>query len=200
MTPFRVLHVVLSLSPGGTERLVIEICRRLAPAIEPVVCCLDQRGEWAGELADAGVAVHALERQPGFHPSLARRIATLAARYDARVVHCHHYSPYVYGALATLLTRRSRLVYTEHGRLSDAQPSPKRRIVNPWLARIPGRTFAVSQDLRRHMLAEGFPASRVDVIYNGIDVSAAPGAEDKAAVRAELGIPPNQIGRASGRE
>src|SRR5918994_7569938 len=46
----RVMQLVLSLSPGGTERLVIEICKQLAERIEPMVCCLDERGAWAREL------------------------------------------------------------------------------------------------------------------------------------------------------
>lgn len=189
MAPCRIVHVVLSLSPGGTERLVIEICRRLLPAVQPLVCCLDEPGEWASELAAAGVPVHALRRRPGFHPFLARQIANLAAGHRASVIHCHHYSPYVYGALATLLRRDASLVYTEHGRLSDAGPSSKRRLVNPWLARIPGRIFAVSNDLKRHMVDEGFPHNRVEVIHNGIDVGQHTETHDRDAVRAELGIP-----------
>jgi len=41
----RVLQVVLSLTPGGTEHLVVEICRRLAPEFGVAVCCLDGEGE-----------------------------------------------------------------------------------------------------------------------------------------------------------
>jgi len=188
MVPLRVMHVVLSLSPGGTERLVIEMCRRLLPEIEPIVCCLDGPGAWASELTDAGISLYALERRRGFRPSLAIRIAMLAARHRVRVIHCHHYSPYVYGALATMFHRGIGLVYTEHGRLSDAAPSPKRRLVNPWLTRIPGQICAVSADLKRHMVAEGFPEHRVDVVYNGIAVDEPVGLTERAAARAQLNI------------
>ncbi len=187
--PFRVMHVVLSLAAGGTERLVIEICRRLGPSSAPVVCCLDAPGEWASELTSIGVAVEALRRRPGFRPSLAWRIARLATQYRVSVLHCHHYSPYVYGALATLLSPRIGLIFTEHGRLSDTAPSRKRRLVNPWLARIPGRIFAVSGELKRHMAAEGFPERRVEVIYNGIAAVTERVANEGRAVRAELGLP-----------
>jgi glycosyltransferase involved in cell wall biosynthesis len=37
------------------------------------------------------------------------------------------------------------------------------------LGRLPAQIFAVSADLRLHMIAEGFPADRVRVIHNGID-------------------------------
>src|SRR5262245_6119559 len=152
------MHVVLSLSPGGTERLVIEIVRRLIPrSIGSLVCCLDDAGEWATELYQVGVPVVALNRAPGFRPGVARSIAKLARVHQVDVLHCHHYSPFVYGQMATLLQPRLRVVFTEHGRLSDAPPSRKRQIVNPVLGRLPHAIYAVSADLRQHMIAEGFP-------------------------------------------
>src|SRR5918994_6607690 len=67
----RVMQLVLSLSPGGTERLVIEICRQLANRVQSMVVCLDEPGEWAAELAGLHVPVVPLGRQPGFQPALA---------------------------------------------------------------------------------------------------------------------------------
>src|SRR5437762_4660051 len=142
-----VLQIVLSLNPGGTERLVIEIAKRLTERFRMTVCCLDDRGAWAEELTDAGIDVIALRRRPGFHPALAARIARIAAARGASVAHCHHYSPFVYGQLATMLRPGLRLVFTEHGRLSNAPPSRRRRLANQVLARLPGRLFAVCEDL-----------------------------------------------------
>src|SRR5687767_13050543 len=96
----RVMQLVLSLSPGGTERLVIEICKQLAERIEPMVCCLDERGAWARELESLGIPVVALGRRPGLQPELSRQIARLITASDIDILHCHHYSPYVYGLMA----------------------------------------------------------------------------------------------------
>jgi len=183
-----VLHVVLGLSTGGTERLVVEISKRLEAAFRFSVCCLDQPGELAEELTARGIPVDALQRTPGFRPSLARSIADAAARHQATVLHCHHYSPFVYGRLAALLDRRLRVVFTEHGRLSDAKPSTKRRLVNTLLGRLPSAIYAVSEDLRRHMIAEGLPGSRIGVVHNGIDPRFMPTAADRASERQLLGI------------
>lgn len=191
MSRRRVMQLVLSLSPGGTERLVIEICRHLADRVESTVCCLDQPGAWAPEVEELGVPVLSLGRAPGFHPELAWRLSRILAERRIDVVHCHHYSPYVYGLLATLLHPRIRLVFTEHGRLSDDEPSRKRRLVNPVLGRWPGRLCAVSADLRTHMVAEGFPPRRVQVLHNGIDPAHRPGPSERASARAQLGVPPD---------
>lgn len=185
----RVMQLVLSLSPGGTERLVIEICRHLASKVESVVCCLDEPGEWAGEVSQLNIPVIALSREPGFHPSLARRLARVLAEHKIDVVHCHHYSPYVYGLLATVLRPEVRLVFTEHGRLASGAPSWKRRLVNPLLSLRPGRVCAVSNDLKQFMVAEGFPERRVEVVYNGIDPGERPRPGQCAAAREALGIP-----------
>lgn len=182
------MQLVLSLAPGGTERLVIEICRHLAGRVDSFVCCLDEPGAWAEELAPLDIPVISLSRQPGFHPALALELARVITARRIDVVHCHHYSPYVYGLLATLLHPRVRLVFTEHGRLSNVGVSPKRRLVNPILARWPARLCAVSADLRQHMVAEGFPARRVEVIYNGIAAGERPRPAERHAAREALGL------------
>ena len=184
----RVLQLVLSLSPGGTERLVIEICRQSRTRIDSVVCCLDERGAWAAELDALNIPVVALGRQPGFHPELARKVADVIRRHRIDVVHCHHYTPYVYGLMASLRTR-VKLVFTEHGRLSDAAPSRKRQLINPFLSMLPGRIFAVSADLKKHMAAEGFRERCVEVIYNGIDPGVRATHAHERAARAALGVP-----------
>ena len=187
----KVLQVVLSLNPGGTERLVLELVRRLRAELSMAVCCLDEEGAWGESLRDESVEVTALGRREGFHPKLGRAIACAARRHGARVVHCHHYSPFVYAAIARLWAPTLRIIFTEHGRLSDAGPSPKRRVANHVLHHAPREVVTVSSDLKRHLVAEGFPSDRVNVIYNGIDVGTLPAPDARLRVRSALGIPPD---------
>jgi L-malate glycosyltransferase len=185
----RVLQVVLSLNPGGTERLVVEIVNRLRSELTMTVCCLDEDGVWGDELKSAGVDVKALRRGAGFRPMLGRHIAQFAARHDATVIHCHHYSPFVYSCIARLWNPRLRIVFTEHGRLSDAPPSAKRRAVNRLLSRVPREVVAVSADLKEHLVAEGFSSAEVSVIHNGIDVGPLPDRDARACARRTLAVP-----------
>jgi glycosyltransferase involved in cell wall biosynthesis len=133
--------------------------------------------------------VHELGREPGFHPSLATRIGKLARQHGVDALHCHHYSPFVYGVLASCMTRRLGVLFTEHGRLSDGAPSRKRRGINPMIGRLPASIYSVSEDLKRHMVAEGFPERRIEVVHNGIEAGPRPTAAARAAARAALGIP-----------
>src|SRR5260221_4843181 len=182
-----VIQVVLSLSPGGTERLVVELARRLQPSFGMAVCCLDSPGSWAHLLTDRGIPVIALNRRPGFRPLLGRAIAQFAADRRATVMHCHHYSPFVYGSLARLWLR-SGMVFTEHGRLNDDRPSNRRKLANRLFDRLPARIFAVSSNLRTFMIEEGFSQEHVDVIRNGIDLGPPPTAGSRVDARSRLGI------------
>jgi glycosyltransferase involved in cell wall biosynthesis len=186
--PPKVLQVVLSLHPGGTERLVVELVRRLRPELAMAVCCLDEAGSWGEGLRREHVGVTALGRREGFQPQLGRAIARIAGQHSARVVHCHHYSPFVYASIARLWAPDLRIIFTEHGRLSDAPPSAKRRAANRVLAHAPREVVTVSSELKQHLVAEGFPTRKVSVIYNGIDVGVVPSADTRARVRRELGV------------
>lgn len=94
----------------------------------------------------------------------------------------------MYGALARIWHRSLRVVYTEHGRTSDAPPSSKRRLANRVFARGGDAVFTVSSELRDHLVAEGFAPEAVGVIYNGIDVGPIPGAPVRALMRARLKV------------
>ena len=189
----KVLQVVLSLNPGGTERLVVELVRRLRPELPMAVCCLDEAGSWGEGLRLEDIGVTALRRREGFQPQLGRAISRIAAQHGARVVHCHHYSPFVYASIARLWSPDLRIIFTEHGRLSDAPPSAKRRTANRVLAHAPREVVTVSAELKQHLVAEGFPTRKVSVIYNGIDVGVVPGCDVRARVRRELGIADNAV-------
>jgi glycosyltransferase involved in cell wall biosynthesis len=187
------MQLVLSLSPGGTERLVLELCRRLSRDVDTVVCCLDEPGEWAAEVTKLNIPVISLARQPGFHPSLSVRLGEALKAHRIDVVHCHHYSPYVYGVLAAVLHPSVRVVFTEHGRLHGAGISTKRRLINPVLSRWPARIYAVSAALKQDMVAEGFPDRSIEVLYNGIELGPRPQAGDRAAMRAALRLPADAV-------
>lgn len=167
---------------------MVELVKRLRHELPTAVCCLDAPGAWGEQLKTEGVPVLALNRASGFQPRLGQAIARFAARQGTTVLHCHQYSPFVYGALSRVFSPRLRVLFTEHGRLSDAPPSMKRRRANQLLSRLPARSFTVSRELREHLLAEGFPPGKVGVVYNGIDVGPRPPAPARVEMRRTLGL------------
>jgi glycosyltransferase involved in cell wall biosynthesis len=157
------------------------------------VCCLDEAGSWGEGLRLEEIGVTALGRREGFQPQLGHAIARIARHHRARVVHCHHYSPFVYASIAKMWSPGLRIIFTEHGRLSDAPPSAKRRAANRLLSHAPREVVTVSSDLKEHLVAEGFPARKVNVIHNGIDVGPLPAGGTRANARRALAIAENAI-------
>jgi len=182
------MQVALSLNPGGTERLLVELVARLHAEIPMMVCCLDEPGAWAPEIEALGVEVRALRRQPGFRPALGGRVADAARRHRATAIHAHQYSPFVYSCVSRVWPWSAPVIYTEHGRLSDAPPSRKRRAANRFLAKIPAKVYAVSEDLKAHMVREGFAPNAVGIIYNGTAVGPLPDAAARIRVRRMLSV------------
>lgn len=184
-----VLQVVLSLASGGTERLVVETVKALGSDFRMAVCCLDELGTLAPELTALGIPVTVLGRSSGFHPTIGRQIARAARQHDAAILHCHQYTPFVYGACARLWRPGSRIIFTEHGRLFDQQPSPKRRLANRLLRTLPTRVYTVSADLKAHLVAEAFHADQIRVLHNGVVPSALTAAAARAVARQALDLP-----------
>lgn len=186
----KILHVVLSMVVGGAERLVYDMIRYPAFAENrPVVCCLDAIGELGEKLRQEGYTVYCRGRREGLDLSVIPWLRDVMRREKITVVHAHQYTPLFYTVPAALLAGRIKVVYTEHGRFFPERTSWKRRLFNPLLALGVEHLVSISEATAKAMAQyDNFPASRIKVIHNGIDVSRMNLPVDKAAKRRELGL------------
>jgi glycosyltransferase involved in cell wall biosynthesis len=189
------VYVVHSLHPGGAERLVLEMSLAFAAEYAVHVICLDTPGTWTRDVRAAGIPVHCLWRQAGFDTAAVVKLAHHFRRTRADIVHAHQCTPWFYAALARLLCPRPRLLLEEHGRFFPEVRSVKRQLVNRLLIRrLTHRFIAVSEDIRRRLHRyEGLDLEQVEVLYNGV-VAEPPLCEaDRAALRLELGLRPDDF-------
>jgi glycosyltransferase involved in cell wall biosynthesis len=132
--------------------------------------CLDALGLLGENAQKDGMDVALIPRTPGFDWKIARRIAHHARSHDVAILHCHHYTPWCYGALARLWYPRMRVIFTEHGRLYPDTPGWRRRLFNQAILPLTNELTAVSpfvaQALRQ---VEWIPQNRIRVVYNGVD-------------------------------
>ncbi len=187
----RVMLLVHGLPVGGTERVVVDLCRWLrGRKVQVLVACLDELGAFGEMLQADGVPTAQLHRQPGFDFGLPGRIAELAGRERIDVIHAHQYTPFFYGVMARYRTR-CPLLFTEHGRFFPDLPSTKRRIFNRTVGRRVDGITAVSDGVKQALVAvERLPEERIEVLHNGLDVTgfALPdGARER--LLAEWGVP-----------
>jgi glycosyltransferase involved in cell wall biosynthesis len=185
-----VCQVLHGLRIGGAEVLAARLARGLCGSYRFLFACLDELGTLGEALKDEGFPVHVIGRRPGADWSCALRLASLMRRERVDLLHAHQYTPFFYGTAARLIYRRPPVLFTEHGRTFPDYPRPKRIIANRILLRRCDRVIGVGETVRRALVDnEGFPPTRVGVIYNGIDLAPFrdPG-RDRNSVRRELDL------------
>ena len=188
-----ICQVVHSLHIGGAELLVTELSRALRDRFRFVFACLDGDGPLAEQLRGEGHVVEVLHRRAGVDWQCGRRLTTFFREQNVAAVHAHQYTPFFYSLLARGFGRQPPIVFTEHGRQHPDHPRLKRIVCNRLLLRPRDRVIAVGEAVRGALIAnEGIPASRVEVLFNGVRLKTYRAAANdpalRAAVRHELGL------------
>jgi len=186
----RVMHVLLTMGVGGAEKLVYDMVRCLDPAtVSSSVCCLQDMGPLGEKLREQGVPVFFHERRQGVDWSMVGWLRQLMIAEHIDVVHAHQYTPMFYATLAATGLRRVRVVYTEHGRLYPELWSWKRYLFNPLLALGLDHIVSIAESTKRAMVRyDNFPARKIEVVHNGVDIDACRTTVDRAAKRRSLGL------------
>ena len=188
-----ICQVVHSLHIGGAELLVTELSRALRDRFRFVFACLDGDGPLAEQLRGEGHIVEVLNRRAGVDWQCGRRLTAFFREHNVAAVHAHQYTPFFYSLLARGLGRQPPIVFTEHGRQYPDHPRLKRIVCNRLLLRPRDRVIAVGEAVRGALIAnEGIPASRVEVLFNGVRLEPYRAAVNdpalRATVRRELGL------------
>ncbi len=186
-----VCHVVHSLGVGGAEVLVADMVRSMSDRFNCVIACLDDIGSIGESLRADGFRLQLLHREPGLDWKCARRLSAWLREHDVGVVHVHQCTPMFQAMLARFPGRQPPLLLTEHGRHHPDLPSRKRAVAHRLLLGSRDRLVAVGEATRKALIDnEGLPADRVEVIYNGVDLSKFNGIASnvRAEVREELAL------------
>lgn len=191
----RVAHVLHSMVIAGAETLVSQMIDHLSDEFEFSALLLDEVGPLGEEAERRGVPVRVLNRVPGLDRGLMGRLGRSLRELRVDLVHAHQYTPWFYATIgAALGWSRPRILFTEHGRHYPDVPRPKRMIFNQALLPFTDGLVAVSGFVRDCLLAnEGLPASRVQVIYNGIAPEKFCPAPNREEVRAAQGLGPGDL-------
>jgi glycosyltransferase involved in cell wall biosynthesis/peptidoglycan/xylan/chitin deacetylase (PgdA/CDA1 family) len=166
----RIAHVVLSLEPGGLERIVCDLAgHALQHDHDAIVCCLDERGALAHEVEHAGGRVLLVKRKPGADPLLIRRLAGVFVREGVTAVHTHSLDPMFYGGMAARLAGVGCVVHTQHDVMIRDYGRAERlkfRLASPCFTQIVG----VSAETTRLLQQAGVPGARSATVLNGVDL------------------------------
>ncbi|MBK1871749.1 glycosyltransferase [Marinobacter sp. 1-3A] len=191
-TPLRVLHLTFNMGIGGTEQVIRQLVQGMAAkSVESEILCIDGHIGPIGEtLQQSGVPVHKFARKQGFDWALIKAIRKHLKEGRFDVVHCHQYTPWMYGWLAALPTS-AKVVFTEHGRFYPDRYRYKAMLINPVMALFTPSIVAISEATKDALVKYEFiPKHKIQVIYNGI-APLVRDDEEAQKVRDSLGIPKN---------
>ncbi len=167
----KVVHVTFDMRIGGTEQVICNLIENTdVSKYEVSILCLEQCiGPFGIKLREKGYSIISLGRKPGFDLSLVKKIHCHLISQNVDVLHCHQYTPYVYGVMGALFTK-CKVIFTEHGRFYPDQKKKKRVLVNPIINLATNYITAISEATRGALAKyEKFPKSKIRVIYNGLD-------------------------------
>jgi len=162
-----ILYLNYSMEVGGIETLICEFVLRLkGNGFLPSVCVFKGGGILEKRLESAGVPVYCLEKKEGIDLSLIPKLRRLMKDEKINILHTHNYSPWLYGALASIGLKRVKVVHTEHSNVNNR----RRAWAEKALSFFTDRIVCVSGDVKESMISgQGLLPDRLSVIYNGVD-------------------------------
>jgi sugar transferase (PEP-CTERM/EpsH1 system associated) len=189
----RVLHVIPRLGLGGTEKGVLKVIRGLGEDdFAHQICAV--RGideEFAKQESIQPPPYSADSSRNGFQFPLFR-IKRIMQEFRPHIVHSRNF-----GALEAIPAARLAgvpvAIHSEHGyELEILRGLPaRRRILCRCFYGMADAVFTVTDDLRKYHAAQSWlPASRFQVLYNGVDTERfVPNPLSAPRTRSEFGIP-----------
>jgi glycosyltransferase involved in cell wall biosynthesis len=184
--PLRVMFVNTSLEVGGAETLLVNLVRRMdRERFAPEICCLKERGE-LGELLAAEVPVFSNLLGGKYDLRILGRLTQLfRARGIDAVVTVGAGDKMFWGRLAA---RRARVTVIASALHSTGWPDGVGRL-NRWLTPVTDMFIAVAEPHGRHLAErERFPAEKICVISNGVDVDRFRPRQADVQLRRQLGL------------
>ncbi len=188
-----VLYLMPWMIVGGAENQVVQLLRFIdRDRFRPVVCCIREPGALMREVEALGITTYCLWIRPKYGLSTLTalgRIREIVDNEKIRILQAMEFNARVLGAAAAKLSKVPVSIAAEHYTGEWREPRFKKivkRLIMPFVDRV----ICVAEAQKRWLVEErGFPAGRLEVIYNGIDLERFdPGAAGRL-VKTAFGIP-----------
>jgi glycosyltransferase involved in cell wall biosynthesis len=167
----KILHITFDMALGGTEQVIRQLVENMpSDRVDHHIFCLEGEVKELGQLLiGKGYKIHSFRRtKNSFDWSLVWHLRRLITQEQYDVLHCHQYTPFVYGVIASIF-KCAQVVFTEHGRFYPEVVKPKRKFINPMLSLFTNNITAISKATAKAVVDfEYMPQRKVQVVYNGL--------------------------------
>lgn len=168
-----IAHVVYRLAIGGLENGLVNLVNRMpADRFRHTVVCLAGFTEFRRRIERADVEIYSVDKRPGKDFGAYLRMWRLLRRLRPALVHTRNLGTIDMQWIA-LAARVPCRVHGEHGwEAADPNGQSRRGLrIRRFCRRAIHRYIAMSQDISAWLKASvGVPASRIEQIYNGVDI------------------------------
>lgn len=185
-----VLYLLNHAGKAGTERYVETLVKYLHGKHINAFFVYNESGLLVERLEEMGVSVRQMDMKSRFDLKAARTLGKLCKEWNIDVIHCNYLREHYIALLAKGHKKGLRVVYTNHFVLENDGVT---RFSNRLMDRKQDRMIAVCNKGKEQLIANGWNGERIEVIFNGVDLTAWAGDRDGSTLRAELGIPQEQF-------
>jgi len=188
----RLLLLTVGLGVGGAE----EILRQSLPLIaeegfDVTLWSLKKGGRLLREIRDSGARVESLGGDSLWNPAPLGRLWSGIRKEGFDLVHSHLYWANLAARFVGRGAGKAAIVNSHHG--TDAWASPSRRWLERATLSLADRVVVCSEAVRRCAIEKvGMPEEKVVTVANGIRVGRFSDGSRRGAIRAALGLGPDQ--------
>jgi glycosyltransferase involved in cell wall biosynthesis len=171
--PIRVLFVEPDLQFGGAERHVTTLLPRMDPArFTPSVICIGEEGGLFANLSAAGIEARALHLSGKRNAVRAlRELVSITRQARPDVVMVRSFNAETLGRIAARIAGVQHSIMWVHSMLDLRPRSTAHTAIDRALTRWTSGYFGVAEAQRQYLVDElGYPADRIRVIHNGVDL------------------------------
>jgi glycosyltransferase involved in cell wall biosynthesis len=188
--PVSILFLFTSLPVGGAENLLLSVVKLLDRSlINPVVCCIKDKGEIGEEIERLGTPVITLDRlqKGGFDYRIIKDLQKIIYRHNIALVHTNLYHANLYGRIAAKLSKVpcvASVYNTYHGK-----PSHHKRLTNRMLAPLCDSIVVVSKEIQDDLVRwDHVPPQKIRIFPSAVDFSMSESTLSKSEAKQNLGI------------
>lgn len=190
-TKIRLLQMLTNFHIGGTERQVANLALGIDSShFDLHLACLWNSGELLAELEDLRVPRSEFRIGSLYSPKTlwqGIRLAHYVRRNLIQIVHSYGFYPNVFTVPAARLAGASIVVASI--RDTGDWLTPMQRRLQKLVCRLADCVLVNAEAIRQNLLEQGYDASKIVVIRNGITLSKFAGRSRSAGLRRELGLP-----------
>lgn len=176
MRPLTVLTVITPSRYSGAERMSVYLAEGLQRRGHRVVFAVKHNEQLMQELEQRGIEVHALPIAGKGNLMAPFLLAWFAESIGADLIHTHLSTASLWGSVA--------------GKIARIPTIASVHALNVKTCYVYADLLATcSEGVRRHMIKQGIPGERIEVMYNGLNPHQFEEIPSERAVREEFGLP-----------